>query len=105
VKIIIRSAAKTDILEQVTWYLKQYAYKPATDYPEAVNKAIEFIAENPLIPPLKDFLNPRLSGLRSWPIPGFESIRIYYQLKDNNTILILRILHGKRHLEAILEDE
>ena len=42
--------------------------------------------------------------LRSWPVVGFEAIRIYYLL-DENAMHIIRILHGKRDLKNILERE
>jgi toxin ParE1/3/4 len=47
---------------------------------------------------------PQLHDLRSWPIAGFESIRIYY-LADSGAIHVIRILHGKRDLKRILETE
>jgi plasmid stabilization system protein ParE len=35
---------------------------------------------------------------------GFEAIRIYYLL-DEDTIRVIRILHGKRDVKRILERE
>src|SRR5271157_1855878 len=45
-----------------------------------------------------------LRNLRSWPVAGFEAIRIYYLL-DDDTMHIVRILHGKRDVKHILERE
>jgi hypothetical protein len=47
---------------------------------------------------------PQSQNLRSWPVAGFEAIRIYYLL-DEDVIHIVRILHGKRDVERILEHE
>src|ERR1700683_5862867 len=48
--------------------------------------------------------NPHLQDLRSWPVAGFEAIRIYY-LVDEGAIRVIRILHGKRDVKRILEGE
>jgi plasmid stabilization system protein ParE len=48
--------------------------------------------------------NPQLQNLRSWPVVGFEAIRIYYRA-DEAVIYVIRILHGKRDVKLILEDE
>jgi plasmid stabilization system protein ParE len=48
--------------------------------------------------------NPRLQDLRSWPVVGFEAIRIYYAL-DEDSMHIIRVLHGKRDLKRILRSE
>jgi plasmid stabilization system protein ParE len=48
--------------------------------------------------------NPRLKGLRSWPVSGFEAHRIYY-VETPDAIRVIRILHGMRDLPPILEDE
>jgi plasmid stabilization system protein ParE len=48
--------------------------------------------------------NPRLQNLRSWPVTGFEAIRIYYALEEE-AIQVVRILHGKRDVRRILQSE
>ena len=45
---------------------------------------------------------PELQNLRSWPVAGFEAIRIYY-LPESDAIHVIRILHGKRDVKRILE--
>jgi hypothetical protein len=44
------------------------------------------------------------SGLRSWPVKGFEAIRIYY-VEDPGSLRVVRILHGKRDVRRILKQE
>jgi toxin ParE1/3/4 len=48
--------------------------------------------------------NPALEGLRSWPVQGFEDIRIYY-LIQGGTLKVARILHAKCDINRILENE
>ena len=46
----------------------------------------------------------RLKALRSWPVAGFEAIRIYFLL-ENDRMEVIRILHSKRDVRSILERE
>ena len=48
--------------------------------------------------------NPSLSGLRSWPVRGFPAMRIYY-IHSGGDLRIVRILHGKRDINPLLEEE
>jgi plasmid stabilization system protein ParE len=48
--------------------------------------------------------NPNRELLRSWPVAGFEAIRIYYAL-EADAMHIIRILHGNRDVRRILENE
>ena len=45
-----------------------------------------------------------ISGLRSWPIPGFDEICIYY-VATEDVVRIVRILQGRRDLERIFKNE
>ena len=60
--------------------------------------------EHPFVGPRYASSSPQLENLRSWPVAGFEAIRIYYLL-DEDAIHIIRILHGKRDVKCILERE
>ena len=40
-------------------------------------------------------------GLRSWPVKGFEPIRIYY-VEVPGCLRVVRVLHGKRNVRRIL---
>jgi len=50
------------------------------------------------------FANPLLAGVCSWPTPGFPSIRIYY-IHVGDSVRIVRVLHGKRDVHALLEGD
>ncbi|WP_246724656.1 type II toxin-antitoxin system RelE/ParE family toxin [Rhizobium phaseoli] len=49
----------------------------------------------------KTFSNSNLVGVRSWPVPGFEDIRAYY-IVENESVTILRVLHGRQDVVGIL---
>lgn len=42
--------------------------------------------------------------LRSWPVKGFEMIRIYYVVVSGS-LRVVRVLHGKRNVRRILKQE
>ena len=48
--------------------------------------------------------NPAFAGLRAWPVPSFEDLRVYY-LANATRILVVRVLHDKRDVLGILEGE
>ena len=60
--------------------------------------------EHPFVGPRYASSSPQLENLRSWPVAGFEAIRIYYLL-DEDAIHIIRILHGKRDVKRMLDRE
>jgi len=62
------------------------------------------LSQNPLVGPRYFSRNPQLQNLRSWPVVGFEAIRIYY-MAEEEVIHVIRILHGKRDVKRILEEE
>ena len=69
---------------------------------DSVEDAIRVIIRNPGIGSQRPF--PNLPGLRSWPVPGFEDIRVYY-VQTPGVLRIVRVLHGSRDLGRILKKE
>src|SRR6266704_3256373 len=81
--------------------LDRGAYKSVE---EAVRRTIQSLGQNPHVGPRYSSSNPRVHNLRSWPVAGFEAIRIYYSL-EADAMHIIRILHGKRDVRRILGNE
>lgn len=48
--------------------------------------------------------NPHLSGLRSWLVKGFDEFHVYYLVRPE-LLIVVRVLHGKRDIDAILESQ
>ena len=91
-------------LEQFAYLLEQAAPDAAQRFLDAVDRASARIQEMPGVGGPKDLPNSRLRGLRSWPVPGFEAVRIYY-LETEDTIRVVRVLHGRRDVGRLLENE
>jgi toxin ParE1/3/4 len=105
VKVLYRQAASDDIVRQFRYYLlTAEASEIALRFREAVRRTIQSLSQNPNVGPRYSSGNPRLQNLRSWPVAGFEAIRIYYAL-EADAIHIIRILHGKRDVRRILQSE
>lgn len=104
-KVLYRQAAGDDIIRQFRYYLlTAEAPEIAVRFREAVRGTIQSLSQNPHVGPRYSSTNPRLQNLRSWPVAGFEAIRIYYAL-EANAMHIVRILHGTRDVRRILENE
>jgi toxin ParE1/3/4 len=103
VKLTLQPAAREDILRLYRYYLvDKDAEAAAASHLEAVQAAIEAMFLRPGIGAPKDLGNPALSSLRSWPVS--LSVRVYY-LSSENVVRILRVLHGKRDIDPLLEEE
>lgn len=104
-KVVFRQAAADDVSLQFRYYLfTENLPEVAVRFRAAVQGTIDFLRQRPLVGPHYRSRNTKLQDLRSWPVAGFEALRIYYLL-DENTMQIIRVLHGRRDLTRILERE
>jgi toxin ParE1/3/4 len=103
VKVHVRPAAREDVIRQYRYYLiENDAAKAAERFLDAAQSAMDALARNPGMGSPKHMSSPELDGLRTWPIRGFPSMRIYY-LYSSTSMEIIRVLHGKRDVLALLE--
>lgn len=68
----------------------------------AVRMAIDHVSNTPHAGSPRPMKNRRLFGLRTWSIGGFDEIKLYYLVTDDE-LVIVRVLHGRRDIEGILE--
>jgi plasmid stabilization system protein ParE len=104
VNVCFRTAAREDILRQFRYYLIEKDIPDvARRFLDAVESAVDLLCRTQGIGAPKQIANPLLAGLRSWPIPGFPAVRLYYIYADNE-LRIVRVLHGKRDIHPLLEE-
>ncbi len=103
-KIVIQPAARQDILDQFFYLFGQGVEDVADRFIDGVNESVATLAKRPTLGSPKKLKNPRLHGLRRWPVAEFPVIRIYYITKDDE-LRIIRVLHGKRDVDQILGEE
>ncbi len=103
-KLFVLEDAENDVLRQVQWYAEQGLPEIARRFQRATVAAIDGLLSKPSAGSPKRLSNPQLNGLRSWPVKDFENWRVYY-LANADLLTVVRILHGKRDIRAVLENQ
>jgi toxin ParE1/3/4 len=101
-KLTIQPAARLDILHDYDRYVQLGLSEVAARFLTSVRISIEAAVSAPHAGAPKALPHPDLAGLRSWPVKGFRDFRIYY-LADAAGLRVIRVLHGKRDLQVLLE--
>jgi hypothetical protein len=70
----------------------------------AVSDAISVAMKRPSAGSPRQLHNPALTGLRTWTVKGFDQFRVYY-IASQDTLTVVRVLHGERDISAILEKQ
>lgn len=102
-RVLISLAAKSD-LENQAIYIGCESPGAASRFLDAAERVFRDLSEMPSIGAIRQLRNPRLAGLRSWRIPGFDKHIVFYRVIDDG-IEIVRVLHGARDVPRILENE
>lgn len=101
-RLFVQEAAESDILGQIEWYADHGLPHIAQRFPVAVRKSIASLIAMPGAGSQKHIANSQLAGLRSWPVSGFPESQVYY-LTSPELLTVVRVLHGKRDIAALLE--
>lgn len=102
-RVVVRPAARRDLAEQ-SEHIAEDSPTAAFRFLEAASAAFDLLGSFPEIGRLRRFLHPKLSGVRSWPIKGFEKHVIFYRFSERQ-IDILRVIHSARDLTRVLGAE
>jgi toxin ParE1/3/4 len=98
-----RPRARRDVVDHAV-YISAGNLEAAERFLDAVERAFAFLAKNPEIGSPRHCQNPRLVGLRMWPIRGFRKYLVFYCPRADG-IEVVRVLRGERDIAAILEKE
>jgi plasmid stabilization system protein ParE len=101
-RVILRPQVPDDMRDIIA-RLEQSSLAVADRFAESVFAAFDDLAVMPGMGSPKHFRLPRLTGLRSWAVPGFPNHLIYY-LTTDEAIIIYGVLHGARNIPAVLKD-
>jgi toxin ParE1/3/4 len=104
VKLILLPSADADIVRQFRWYLAHASRDVAQRFRSSVEWSVTLALSRPKAGAPRSVRNPALRDLRSWPVKGFDEFRIYYLLRQD-TLTVVRVLHSKRDIVAILEKQ
>jgi toxin ParE1/3/4 len=101
--IRLRPAAERDIEELADYLAAQASLATGLRYRDAVRQTLLLLAEQPELGARFRASNPRLQEVRFWPVRGFAEHVLFYRFIEGS-IEVLRVLHGKRDLDAILKN-
>jgi toxin ParE1/3/4 len=71
---------------------------------QAAEETFKQLGEIPQMGKFCQFSDHDLAGIRQQAIKGFRKYLIFYRLTDEG-VEILRVIHGARDIEAILEED
>jgi toxin ParE1/3/4 len=97
-------AADADLDEQAAYLARAASLETALRFYDAASATFEVLARMPGIGERRQTTNQRLEGLRAWRIEGFEKHVVFYRSVADG-IEIVRVLHGARDIDRILESE
>ena len=70
---------------------------------DATEITVKWLLEHPGAGHLRDFDDPRLARIRSWPVKGFRNHLIFYEVEPNG-VFVLAVVHGARDLPTVLRE-
>jgi len=97
--LYIRPAASDDI-DEIIDYLVGESVPAAQGFVKDLQKCFDLLAENPEIGTPREYRSAALSGMRMFPLKKFSTYLVFY-LSDDQTIDIVRVLHGKQDIERL----
>ena len=103
-KTVVLPSARADILRQAGYFIELGMDRLAGRFIEAVRSAIDDVSHTPYAGSPRPMRSRRLAGVRTWAIDGFDEMKVYYLVTDHE-LVIVRILHGRRDIERIFEDQ
>jgi toxin ParE1/3/4 len=97
-------SADRDLDDQAEYLAREASLETALRFYDAANTTFEKLARMPGMGERRESPKPRLAGLRVWRIEGFENHLVFYRPIDGG-IEIVRVLHGARDIDRLLESE
>lgn len=99
INLYIRPAASEDI-DEIIDYLVGESVPAAQGFVKDLQKCFDLLAENPKIGAPREYRSTALSGMRMFPLKKFSTYLVFY-LSDEQTIDVVRVLHGQRDIERL----
>lgn len=99
-KRIVRPPVVELDLAQIADFIGQQSPEAGLRFLTAAEEAFQKLAAMPEMGSLCVSPNPRLAGLRVWPIAGFPNHLVFYRPAANG-IEVVRVLHAARDIESL----
>src|SRR4051794_6043967 len=101
--VVKRPRAEADLIGCYAYLGEKASDATADRFLAAVEKTLGLLARSPGIGAPHDTNNPRLSGLRYFPVSKFKPYILFYRAFDDR-IELVRVLHGARDIPTILAE-
>ena len=102
--VVKRPRAEADLIGCYAYLSEQASDATADRFLDAVGKTLGLLARSGGIGAPHETNNPRLPGLRSFPVSKFKRYILFYRAFDDR-IELVRVLHGARDIQRILDAE
>jgi toxin ParE1/3/4 len=102
-RIVVEQAAEADLFAAVAYYRREGSPATARRFVTAAEETFARLAQTPDIGRRYQTDHPQLQHLHIWRVRDFEPYLIFYHATDD-TLFIVRVLHGARNIEHILEE-
>ncbi len=99
--VLLRPQAKRDLADHFV-FIGLDNVDAAHRFVAAAERTIDPISEMPQMGGVRSFRNPKLAGVRSCCISGFENYLVFYRLAEDG-LEVIRVLHGARDIQNLLE--
>lgn len=103
-RILRTPAARIDVVEIAVYLGTEASVEIADRFLDALESAYEQLAEAPEVGSPYRTTNPALTHLRKWRVPTFPNHLIFYH-PTKGGVEVVRVLHGARDLEPLLDEE
>jgi toxin ParE1/3/4 len=103
-RIVVEQAAEMDLFEAIAYYRREGTPATARRFLDAAQDTFAQLAQMPGMGRAYQTNRPQLQHLHIWRVRGFASFLIFYHATDD-TLFIVRVLHGARDIEYLLGDE
>ena len=87
-------------LEHISDHIAEDSPNSAVRFVNQALELIERLTEYPGTGALRDYGETAFAGLRVAKVPGFSKYGVYY-LTTPDAVIVLRVVHGARDLDAI----
>lgn len=93
-----------DFTLQAVWYVREAGGEVARRFQKAVDSTLHLLCEQPRAGRPRHFPNPKLQGLRSFPVERpFQRFLIFYR-EDGATLQAVGLMDGARDLPRRLPE-
>jgi len=88
-----------DLAEELTWLEAKAGAEVAESWYQALKDTIRLLQKNPFVGRARKDLSP--PGLRSWRITGFPRWLLFYEVRQENRLVLYRVRQGTMNLVVL----